>query len=28
VSEKSVGTLVIDDLNPGKHLYLFSTGTG
>ncbi|MEY2890020.1 MAG: hypothetical protein RIQ30_1618, partial [Pseudomonadota bacterium] len=23
-----VGTLVIDDLNPGKHLYLFSTGTG
>lgn len=28
VSEKSVGTLVFDDLNPGKHLYLFSTGTG
>jgi len=28
VSEKSGGTLVIDDLNPGKHLYLFSTGTG
>ena len=28
VSEKSVGTLVIDDLNPGKHLYLFSPGTG
>ena len=28
VSEKSVGTLVIDDLNPGKNLYLFSTGTG
>ena len=28
VSEKSVGTLVIDDLNPGQHLYLFSTGTG
>jgi len=28
VSEKSVGTLVLDDLNPGKHLYLFSTGTG
>ena len=28
VSEKSVGTLVIDDLNPGQHLYLFSTVTG
>ena len=28
VSEKSVGTLVLDDLNPGKNLYLFSTGTG
>lgn len=28
VSEKSVGTLVIDDLNSGQHLYLFSTGTG
>ena len=28
VSEKSGGTLVIDDLNPGQHLYLFSTGTG
>ncbi|MBU3719753.1 MAG: ferredoxin--NADP reductase [Burkholderiaceae bacterium] len=28
VSEKSVGTLVLDDLNSGKHLYLFSTGTG
>jgi len=28
VSEKSVGTLVIDDLNPGKNLFLFSTGTG
>ena len=28
VSEKSVGTLVLDDLNPGRHLYLFSTGTG
>jgi ferredoxin--NADP+ reductase len=28
VSEKSVGTLVIDDLNLGQHLYLFSTGTG
>lgn len=28
VSEKSVGTLVLDDLKPGQHLYLFSTGTG
>lgn len=28
VSEKSVGTLVLDDLRPGQHLYLFSTGTG
>ena len=28
VGEKAVGTLVIDDLNPGKHLYLLSTGTG
>ena len=28
VSEKSVGTLVLDDLNSGKNLYLFSTGTG
>ncbi len=28
IGEKSVGTLVIDDLKPGKHLYLFSTGTG
>lgn len=28
VSQKSVGTLVIDDLNPGKRLFLFSTGTG
>lgn len=28
VSEKSVGTLVLDDLNPGKYLYMFSTGTG
>lgn len=28
VSQKSVGTLVLDDLKPGKHLYLFSTGTG
>lgn len=28
VGQKSVGTLVIDDLHPGKNLYLFSTGTG
>ncbi|MBB5214243.1 ferredoxin--NADP reductase [Parapusillimonas granuli] len=28
VSKKPVGTLVIDDLKPGKHLYLFATGTG
>jgi ferredoxin--NADP+ reductase len=28
VSEKASGTLVIDDLKPGKHLYLLSTGTG
>lgn len=28
VGEKSTGTLVIDDLRPGRHLYLFSTGTG
>ncbi|HLA31037.1 MAG TPA: ferredoxin--NADP reductase [Pseudomonas sp.] len=28
VSRKSVGTLVIDDLQPGKNLYLLSTGTG
>ncbi len=28
VSQKSVGTLVLDDLKPGKRLYLFSTGTG
>lgn len=28
IGQKSVGTLVIDDLNPGQHLYLFSTGTG
>ncbi|WP_297791015.1 ferredoxin--NADP reductase [uncultured Marinobacter sp.] len=28
VSRKPVGTLVIHDLNPGKHLYLFGTGTG
>lgn len=28
VSRKPVGTLVIHDLNPGKHLFLFGTGTG
>ncbi|MYN12091.1 ferredoxin--NADP reductase [Pusillimonas sp. TS35] len=28
VSRKPVGTLVADDLRPGKHLYLFGTGTG
>ncbi|HLU16332.1 MAG TPA: ferredoxin--NADP reductase, partial [Burkholderiaceae bacterium] len=28
ISRKPVGTLVVDDLNPGKHLYLFATGTG
>lgn len=28
VSRKPVGTLVMNDLNPGKHLYLFGTGTG
>jgi len=28
VGEKATGTLVIDDLRPGRHLYLFSTGTG
>ena len=28
VSRKPTGTLIIDDLLPGKHLYLFSTGTG
>jgi len=28
VSRKTVGTLVIDDLKPGKNLYLFATGTG
>lgn len=28
VSRKPVGTLVADDLNPGRHLYLFATGTG
>jgi ferredoxin--NADP+ reductase len=28
VSKKPVGTLLVDDLKPGKHLYLFATGTG
>ncbi|MBD3657189.1 ferredoxin--NADP reductase [Marinobacter sp.] len=28
VSRKPVGTLVMHDLNPGKNLYLFGTGTG
>lgn len=28
ISRKPTGTLVIDDLLPGKHLYLFATGTG
>ncbi|MGL4574364.1 MAG: ferredoxin--NADP reductase [Burkholderiaceae bacterium] len=28
IGKKPVGTLVIDDLLPGKHLYLFGTGTG
>ncbi len=28
VSRKPVGTLVLRDLKPGKHLYLFATGTG
>ena len=28
VSMKSTGTLVVDHLLPGKHLYLLSTGTG
>lgn len=28
MSGKPVGTLVIDDLNPGKRLFLLSTGTG
>ncbi|KXW56724.1 ferredoxin--NADP reductase [Ferrovum sp. PN-J185] len=28
VSKKPVGTLVIHDLLPGKHVYLFATGTG
>jgi ferredoxin--NADP+ reductase len=28
VGKKATGTLVIDNLKPGKHLYLLSTGTG
>lgn len=28
VSKKPTGTLVLDDLLPGKHLYLLATGTG
>src|SRR5690554_1263676 len=28
ISRKPVGTLVVDDLKPGKNLYLFGTGTG
>jgi len=28
ISKKPTGTLVLDDLNPGKRLYLLSTGTG
>ncbi len=28
VSRKPTGTLVLQDLKPGKHLYLLSTGTG
>jgi ferredoxin--NADP+ reductase len=28
VSQKAVGTLVIPDLQPGKNLFLFGTGTG
>ncbi len=28
VSRKPVGTLVMHDLNPGRYLYLFGTGTG
>src|SRR5690554_7784333 len=28
VSKKPTGTLVLDDLRPGRHLYLLSTGTG
>ena len=28
ISRKPTGTLVLDDLSPGKRLFLFSTGTG
>ena len=28
ISRKPTGTLVLDDLNPGKNLYLLSSGTG
>ncbi|HEX7388230.1 MAG TPA: ferredoxin--NADP reductase [Castellaniella sp.] len=28
ISRKPVGTLVTDDLKPGRHLYLLATGTG
>jgi ferredoxin--NADP+ reductase len=28
VSRKPTGSLLLDDLKPGKHLYMFSTGTG
>jgi len=28
ISKKPTGTLLVDDLLPGKHLYLLSTGTG
>ena len=28
VSRKPVGTLIVDDLLPGRHLYLLGTGTG
>ncbi|UOF94046.1 MAG: ferredoxin--NADP reductase [Bordetella sp.] len=28
ISAKPVGTLILDNLKPGKNLYLFSTGTG
>ena len=28
IGQKTVGTLVLDDLKPGKRLFLFSTGTG
>ena len=28
IGQKTVGTLVIDDLRPGKRLFLFATGTG